>query len=119
MKPTIAEQLDTARRVVTERGIDLTASRSVMRSMYPQLIDSADERVDFAALAQIATIVGLPEPHTTDAIARHLADTSGAFPWEGPVGNGLSLDYYQGKFREMAGELVFLGRHFGLMEVSE
>jgi hypothetical protein len=119
VKPTIAEQLIQARRVVSERGIDLVAARSVMRSMYPQLIDSPDDRVDLGTLAQIGIIIGLPKPHTTEAIAQHLANTSGAFPWEGPVGNGLTLDYYQGKFREMAGEIVFLGRQFGLMEVSE
>lgn len=115
-KSPVQIQLDNARKIAQDRGIDIPAMRPIMRSMYPQLHRSADEMVDMGTIGQIAIISELQPPHDMGSVARQLADRHGAFPYDGPVGNGLTLEYYQGKFREMAEELLFLGKRLGLVE---
>ncbi|MBM4570334.1 hypothetical protein GS489_07960 [Rhodococcus hoagii] len=54
-------------------------------------------------------------PWTTDSVAEQLANQSGAFPWNGPVGNGFTVAEYQNRFREMAREHLFTWRQLGLI----
>lgn len=101
----VQDGLIAGARIIEERGIDLEAAGLAYKSMHPQV---EGEMVRTALTLEIAELSELHGPWTVDALAEQMANRSGAFPWEGPVGNGLSLEYYQGKFREMAREKLFL-----------
>ena len=112
---SVMEQLAHARKVVAERGIDLPSLRCALISLHPHLSNESPQLLDTALLGEAAIILSLAEPWTVDSIARQLADQHGAFPWDGPVGNGLTMDHYRSRFREIAQETLFLGRQMGLI----
>lgn len=109
----VREGIETGRRIVAERGIDIDAAKMAMKSMHPHI---ASDQLELAIIMQIASISELHGPFTVDSVAEQLADGSGAFPWNGPVGNGLSLDYYREKFRDMARDTLFLRQVLGMAE---
>ena len=115
----IAGQLQHAREVVEERAINLESHRCALLSLHPHLPKENSQLLDTALLAQVGVILTLSGPWTVDSVAQQLADQYGAFPWDGPVGNGLTLDYYRSRFREMARENLFLGRQMGLIPAEE
>lgn len=113
--PTVHEALLAAKAVIAERGIDLASARLAYKSMHPQ-VDS--NQIDLALTMEVATIVKLGEPFTVESVARQIADESGAFPWDGPVGNGFTLDEYRERFRVIARDKVFLMGQLGFIEAD-
>jgi hypothetical protein len=111
-----AEGLVVGQRIIAERGIDLDAAKLAYKSMHPQV---SPEIVELALTLEIATLTELHEPFTVDSVAEQMANQSGAFPWNGPVGNGLALTEYQERFREYAREKLFLRQILGLDEGGE
>lgn len=113
---TIQDQLDHARAVLAERGVDLSAAFPAVRALHlRELAAASDEILEELLLAHVAVILAVNPPYTLEHVARQCAESSGAFPWDGPVGNGLTLEHYQGRFREMAREHLFLADVLGLI----
>ncbi|MGX4707694.1 hypothetical protein LZP97_26800 (plasmid) [Rhodococcus sp. DMF-1] len=113
MTSPVLTAIAEARQVITARGIDLTVAHSAYQSMHPQI---SATQLDLALTAEVAIILQLSGPYDTESVARQIANRSGAFPWDGPVGNGLTPEYYQSCFREMASEKVFIGKLLGLIK---
>lgn len=105
------EGIELGRRIIDERGIDLTAASLAYKSMHPR-VDSA--MVELALTLEVATISRLQPPFTVDSVAQQIADESGAYPWDGPVGNGFTLAEYRDRFRGIAREKLFLRTQLGL-----
>lgn len=112
----VRDGLIVGQQIVTEHGIDLAAAKLAYKSMHPQV---SSDMLETALILEIASLSELTGPFTVDSIAEQLANQSGAFPWNGPVGNGLSLEYYQGKFRDMAREKLFLRDLLGFAREAE
>lgn len=112
----VHDGLIVGRQIVAERGIDLEAAALAYKSMHPQV---GPDMLETALILEIASLSELHAPFTVDSVAQQMADRSGAFPWNGPVGNGLSLEYYQGKFRDMAREALFLRDLLGFADEAE
>lgn len=109
---TALKQVENGRRILKERGVDMAAARMALKSLHPQLKPLMLDTV----LAMEAVIASkLQAPFTADSVAEQLANESGAFPWHGPVGNGLTVSEYQSRFREIADEHLFIGRQMGLI----
>lgn len=113
MTSPVLTALHQARRHIAERRIDLTVAHTAYQSMHPQI---GTEQIDLALTLEVASILQLHAPYDIESVARQIANRSGAFPWDGPIGNGLTLEYYQSRFREMASEKVFIGKLLGLIE---
>lgn len=107
-----ADAVANGQRILAERGVDIVAARMALKSMHPNL---AVDLVDTTLAIEAAIAVKLRAPYTADSVAEQLANESGAFPWNGPVGNGLTLREYQSRFREIANEHLFIGRQMGLI----
>ncbi|MGI5223025.1 hypothetical protein [Nocardia sp. CA-290969] len=107
------EGLAVGRRIIAERGIDLAAAGLAYKSMHPQ-VDPA--QVELALTLEIAILSELKPPITVESVAQQMADNSGAFPWDGPVGNGFTREEYRERFREMARPKVFLSQQLGFPE---
>ncbi|NKZ93741.1 hypothetical protein GS966_28880 [Rhodococcus hoagii] len=85
------DQIERARTYVVERNIDIAAARPAFISQYPQLARAPRESIDFTIIGTIGIWLNVRAPWTTDSVAEQLANQSGAFPWNGPVGNGSQL----------------------------
>lgn len=99
-------------RVIESRGLHLNSVMSAYKSMHPQV---SDDMIEVTLILEVAMLSKLHTPFTTESVAEQIADESGAFPWNGPVGNGLTVAEYQSRFREIAEEKLFLGRKLGLI----
>lgn len=107
----VRKGIETGRRIIAEQNIDIDAAKMAMKSMHPNV---PSDQLEIAVIIQVASISELRAPFTVDSVAEQMADKSGAFPWAGPVGNGLSLDHYRDKFRDMARDALFLREVIGL-----
>ncbi|MBM4509422.1 hypothetical protein GS421_08435 [Rhodococcus hoagii] len=85
------DQIERARTYVVERNIDIAAARPAFISQYPQLARAPRESIDFTIIGTIGIWLNVRAPWTTDSVAEQLANQSGAFPWNGPVGNGFTV----------------------------
>lgn len=112
----VRDQIAAAQQVIADRGIDLEAAKLAYKSMHPQL--EAD-RIELALTMEVSIISTLHPPFTVDSVAKQIADTSGAFPWDGPVGNGFTRDEYRDRFRDMAREKIFLAKQLGMDGAGE
>ncbi|MEV2222640.1 hypothetical protein AB0E01_22510 [Nocardia vinacea] len=104
------EGLLVGRRLIAEHGIDLDSAKLAFKSMYPQV---PHDQIELALTLTVAQLSELRPPFTVDSVAEQMADTSGAFPWNGPVGNGFTLEEYRGRFRDMARDRIFLAKQLG------
>lgn len=102
-------------------GQDLLDAHSVPRAVreqaawdtYPDSKLSADmARLVAASEAHLWSTT--PQPHTVEAVAHHIAKASGAFPWEGPVRNGLTVTTYQTHLRRIAADHIAMWQRLGL-----
>ncbi|WP_405137458.1 hypothetical protein [Nocardia sp. NBC_01388] len=106
------EALIVGRRILTERGIDIGAAKLAFKSNHPQV---ANEWIETAISLKVAAFSQRRPPYTVNSVAEQMADSDGAYPWSGPVGNGLTLDHYRGKFRDYARDELFLMRQLGIL----
>lgn len=106
------EQLVQGRRVLAEHGIDADAQVECARLVYGDGLDPAAAQIVAANEAHMWA--SAPLPHTPERVARHICERSGAFPWEGPIGNGLSVGEYRDRLRGVAVEHLFAWRLLGL-----
>lgn len=106
------EQLMEGQRILDDFHVDLPSARQAAISLHPQLAGNVSGQ-DMTLAVAAYTAHHAPKPLAKETMAEHIADESGAFPWAGPVGNGLSLDEYQERFREMAAEHLFLAQQMG------
>jgi hypothetical protein len=109
----VLEQTAFGLQVLDLFGVDAEKRRRVARVIHPKVKDEAEQDVMAGTWAYM--FVETQEPLTVDNIARQFADKWGAFPWDGPVGNGLTRDHYRAKFREMADEHLFAWQQLGLL----
>lgn len=107
-----AESVADGQRILVERAVDITAARMALKSMHPRL---SPDLIDTTLALEAAIVVKFRAPFTADSVAEQIANESGAFPWDGPVGNGLTLKEYQSRFRDIANEHLFIGRQMGLI----
>lgn len=105
------EGIALGRRIIDEHGIDLAAASLAYKSMHPRVDPGM---VELALTLEVATISRLQPPFTVDSVAAQIANESGAYPWDGPVGNGFTLAEYRDRFRGIAREKLFLRTQLGL-----
>lgn len=86
-------------------------ARTVAREVYRDDLNNFD-----ALLVAANAVLNWDETsdHTEDGIARWLCDQSGAYPWDGPVGNGFTLPAYRARFREIARQYLLFWSRVGL-----
>ncbi|MFJ4653792.1 hypothetical protein ACIP5Y_21205 [Nocardia sp. NPDC088792] len=107
------EAVEVGRRILANRGIDISAAKLAFKSNHPQV---TDEWIEPAIALQVASFSRWLPPYTVGSVAEQLANTEGAFPWDGPIGNGLTVNEYQSKFRDMARDQLFLMHQLGMIE---
>lgn len=115
MSETIHDQITAARALIRERGIDFAAARLAYKSMHPQI---KHDQIDLALTMEVGTISKLLPPFTVDSVAEQIANRSGAYPWDGPVGNGFTVAEYQERFRAIARDTVFLMGQLGFLDAD-
>lgn len=108
-----AEQLKAGQLLLTSRGVTPKQSRRAAWDTYP---DSTltHEAAELVAATEASIWSTTPQPHTVEAVARHIAKASGAFSWEGPVGNGLTVAKYQTHLRRIAADHIAMWQRLGL-----
>lgn len=106
-------QLAEGHRILEEFHVDMHSARQAAISLHPILAGNRDGQ-DMALALAAYTAAHAPKPMAKETLAEHIANQSGAFPWSGPVGNGLTLDEYRSRFREMAAETLFLAQQMGM-----
>lgn len=108
-----AEQLRSGQEILDSRGITLNQGRQAVWDTWP---DSKFDRsrAECVAAAEARSWSTTPQPHTVEAVARHIAKESGAFPWEGPVRNGLTVAKYQAHLRRIAADHIAMWQRLGL-----
>lgn len=109
----VQEQTIEGLKLLAAHGVEPERYRQVSRVLHPKVTDEAGQ--DMIAAMSANTWQQTEEPLTLDNVARQLADRHGAFRWAGPVGNGMTLSYYQSRFREMAEEHMFAWQQLGLL----
>jgi len=80
----------------------------LVKRLHPQFAENAELVLQLTSQSHDRLGIGLNV--TAEEYARVLAEHSGAFPYDGPVGNGLSVAYYQERFREIAAEHLMILR---------
>ncbi|GAB4590142.1 hypothetical protein [Nocardia sp. IFM 10818] len=113
MNPTAAESIQRARALLAEHDIDVSRYKCVFKSLHPQV---ADDQIELGILMEVASFTYAQPPYTVDSVAEQMANRAGAFAWQGPVGNGFTMETYRNKFREYARDQLFLMRQLGLCE---
>ena len=110
------EQIAIGRAFIEENGVDLANSKPAVISLYPHLAGK-DDHIELVLVTAAYAVSGVDDLRglTVDTLAMHLANTSGAFPWDGPYGNGLTRDQYQNGFRTVAADYHFLAGQMGLI----
>ncbi|NKU37733.1 hypothetical protein GS887_27805 [Rhodococcus hoagii] len=109
------DQIERARTYVVERNIDIAAARPAFISQYPQLARAPRESTTSRSSAPSASGSNVRAPWTTDSVAEQLANQSGAFPWNGPVGNGFTVAEYQNRFARWPASTCSRWRQLGLI----
>lgn len=89
----------------------------MVKRLHPQAAGQAELVLQLTQESHDRLGVGLDV--TAEQYARALANKSGAFPYDGPVGNGLTKAEYQHRFREMAAEHLMVLRELAAPEESE
>lgn len=113
MSERLNAQIAEATEMMQAAGVPVAdALRATQLALPGYAIDEDMLPVVTAGLAR--DWFGAPHPRTRDSIAQHLADRSGAFPWAGPVGNGLTLDQYRDAFRQQADTVITWAIRLGL-----
>lgn len=107
----VRDGIARGRRIIAEQRLDLDSAKTVLKSLHPDL---SPQQIELGLAVQVAALAELHGPYTIDSVAEQMANRSGAFPWNGPVGNGLTLDHYQQEFRRMAHEALLLREALGL-----
>jgi len=80
----------------------------LVKKLHPQAAENAELIIQLTEESHERLGIGFDV--TADEYARALADKSGAFPYDGPVGNGMTKAHYQERFREMAAEHLMILR---------
>lgn len=111
------EQMQEGLRILDAHGITPEQYSRVARIVHPKIENASQQ--EMLAGTWALTWSETQEPLTIDNVAKQLADNHGAYPWDGPVGNGLTREYYRAKFREMADEHLFAWLQLGLIEGSD
>lgn len=106
-------QLAEGQQILRDHNVDMDAARRATVSVHPRTAGNVTHQ-DMVLAAAAYSAAHAPRPVTKESLAKYIADRSGAFPWEGPVGNGLTLEHYQERFREMAADDLFLAQQMGL-----
>jgi hypothetical protein len=87
--------------------VDIESGTRMCKALHPQV---ENDSVGVMLALTAAAIDLLDPPYTVESVAEQTANKSGAFPWKGPVGNGLTLKHFQDSFRKMARDTLTLGK---------
>lgn len=107
------EQLKAGQDILDSRDVPHAVRQQAAWDTYP------DSRLDRDTALLVAASAAefwstTPQPHTEEAVARHICQESGAFPWGGPVGNGLTVAKYQAHLRRIAADHIAMWQRLGL-----
>ena len=86
----------------------------LVKQLYPQAVANAE--LVLRLMGETHDRLSIDLDVTVEQYARALADTLGAFPYDGPVGNGLTKIHYQARFREMGVEHLLVLRELAKPE---
>ena len=111
MSTHAATALERARQALADRSIETSDAVCAFRSLHPHV---ASHLAETGMLLEVASFLNVDPPYTVDSIAEQMANRAGAFPWDGPVGNGMTLAYYRSEFRRFARDQLFLMQQLGL-----
>lgn len=113
MRMTALEQIAEGRRVLALHNISVDRQLTAVRAAYPDK-DFDRGMAQVVAASEAYDWLNAPEPHDVETLAPYIAGEHGAFPWDGPVGNGLTVNTYQHHLRCIAGEHITAWRELGL-----
>lgn len=114
----IAEQIAIGQAFIEEIGADVVNAVPAVISVHPHL-SGKPELIELTfitigyALSGVDDLAGL----TVDRLARHLAETAGVSPWDGPYQADMTREKYQGGYRAIADEYHFLAGRMGIIKV--
>ena len=111
----VREQIDEGLSILDQHGVSLDQAKAAALQVHPGISDLHQKLV---AAAYAMDWAGAESPKGRDEIAKLIANRSGAFAWDGPVGSGLSLQDYRLAMLRMAGDVVEFAKLLGLEEAS-
>lgn len=107
------EDLKAGQDLLDARNVPHAVRQQAAWHTYPASDLSADSALLVAA-SEAHFWHTTPQPHTVEAVAQHVCRESGVFPWEGPVGNGLTVAEYQIYLRHIATAHIDMWQRLGL-----
>lgn len=107
------EDLKDGQDILDARNVPHAIRRRAAWGVYPASCLSADMALLVAA-SEAHFWSTMPQPHTAEAVAQHICRESGAFPWAGPVGNGMTVEAYQTHLRRIATNHLAAWKALGL-----
>ena len=85
---SVMEQIELGKQVLIEAEVSQEIQRRAVRIIHPKVSDPAQQ--DYVAATWAYMWAETEEPLTLENVAKQFADKHGAFPWGGPIGNGVS-----------------------------